>query len=381
MHDADMGGSPRAKQQGVNGTTLRVLAQHSTAMTALLYSAAMALSWYRRLFRIDSVTGTRTVTARMAFAVGIPLLGGVLVGHPVAGVAGGSTALFVTMSDIGATPRVRLGTMLAGWLAFVGGGTLGHLLGGTPNANEFVVLASALVAGWASGAHPGIAAVTRYFAVATAAATGVHIADPDVLAGMAIGGTTALTAALAAWKWSGLPPADNEMDWRAGVQRALSGADAGMRYTFCYGAAAAAALFAASMLGVSDAYWATLVVLMVMRREGTVSLELTLQYAAGTLSGVVLAGALLHWIEPPLALALLATLATAFARVGFAVNPALGFMAFTMYVLLVVQLIEVSAGIVPHLLGTRIYDVGVGCLLAVAGTLAATYPRLPARKG
>ena len=338
-------------------------------------------SRYRPLFRIDSVTGIRTVVARMLFAVGVPLIGGVLLGHPVAGVAGGSTALFVTMSDIGETPRVRLGTMLAGWLAFVGGGTLGHLLGGTPNANETVVLISALVAGWASGAHPGIAAMTRFFAVATAAATGIPVSDPGVLTGMMVGGTTALAAALAAWKWSGLPPADNAMDWRAGVQRAFAGADAGMRYTFCYGAAAATALFAASTLGVSDAYWATLVVLMVMRREGTVSFDLTIQYAAGTLLGVLVAGMLLRWIEPVLALALLATLATAFARVGFAVNPTFGYMAFTMYLLFVVQLIELSAGIVPHLLSTRIYDVGVGCLLAMAWTLAATWPRVKAEGG
>ena len=54
-------------------------------------------------------------------------------------------------------------------------------------------------------------------------------------------------------------------------------------------------------------------------------------------------------------------------------------MAFTMYLLFVVQLIESSAGIVPHLLGTRMYDVGVGCLLAMAGTLAATYPRVAAK--
>jgi hypothetical protein len=38
-----------------------------------------------------------------------------------------------------------------------------------------------------------------------------------------------------------------------------------------------------------------------------------------------------------------------------------------------------SAGITPHLLSTRIYDVGVGCLLAMAGTLAATYPRVKAK--
>jgi len=216
---------------------------------------------------------------------------------------------------------------------------------------------------------------------ATAAATGIPITDPDVLTGMIVGGTTAFAAALAAWKWSGLPPADNEMDWRAGVQRAFSGADAGMRYALCYGAAAATALFAASMLGVSDAYWATLVVLMVMRREGTVSFELTIQYAAGTLLGVLVAGVLLRWVEPALALALLATLATAFARVGFAVNPTFGYMAFTMYLLFFVRLIEFIRGIVPHLVSTRVYDVGVGSPLATAWTPAATYPRLNAKGG
>ena len=202
----------------------------------------------RDLYRIGSVTGIRAVTVRVMLAVGIPLIGGVLLGHPAAGVVGGSTALFVTMSDIGATPRVRLGTMLAGWLAIVGGGTLGHMLGGTPNANEAVVLISALVAAWASGAHPGIAATTRYFAVATAAATGMRFADPDVLLSLVAGGASAFGAAIVVWMWSGIPSADNVMDWRAGVRRAFAGADAGVRYTLCYGAAAAASLFAASLL-------------------------------------------------------------------------------------------------------------------------------------
>lgn len=149
------------------------------------------------------------------------------------------------------------------------------MLGGTPNANEAVVLISALVAGWASGAHPGIAAVTRYFAVAAAAATGMQFSDPDVLLSLVVGGVTAFAAALAAWKWSGIPTDTNVMDWRTGV-----------------------------------------------RREGTVSLELTIQNAAGTIAGVLIAAAIL-----------------------------------------------------PHLLGARIYDVVVGCVLAVAGTLTATWPR------
>jgi hypothetical protein len=335
----------------------------------------MNFSWYRELYRIDSLPGARAVTVRMLLAVGVPLIGGVLLGHPGAGVAGGSTALFVTMCDIGDVPRVRLGTMLAGWLGIVAGGTAGHLLGGTPYANETVVLVSALVAGWASGAHPGIAAVTRFAAVAAAAATGMRFADPDVLLSLFIGGASALAAAWASWKWFGLPPGDNVMDWRAGVRRAFAGADAGPRFTICYGAAAAAALFAANALGVHDPYWATLVILMVMRREGIASIKLTIHYAAGTIAGVIVASLILRWMEIPFWLSVLATVSAASARIGFAVNPSLGYMSFTIYLLFVAHVITVSAGGMPHLLGTRLYDVCVGCALALAGTLLATHPR------
>ena len=243
------------------------------------------------------------------------------------------------------------------------------------------MLISALVAGWASGAHPGIAAVTRFFAIATALATGLRLTNPDVWLSLVAGGASAFAAAIFAWKFYGIPAADNVMDWRAGVWRAFSGADAGPRYTLCYGAAAAAALFAASSLRVSDPYWATLTVLMVMRREGIASVQLTIQYATGTIVGAVVAAVILHWIEVQLVLAVLATLVAAFSRVGFAINPSLGFMSFTMFLLFIVHVIEVSAGIVPHLAGARVYDVSVGCVLAFLGTLAATYPRLKPRSG
>jgi hypothetical protein len=336
----------------------------------------MDFSWYRDLYQIGSIAGVKAVAVRVTFAVGIPLVGGVLIGHPAAGVAGGATALFVTLSDIGTTRAVRLSTMFAGWLAIVGGATLGHLLSGTPYGRESVVLICALVAGWASGSHPGIAAVTRFFAIAAAAGAGMHFTDPDVLLSLVVAGVTAFLAAALVWKVFGIPTDDNVMDWHAGVRRAFSGADAGIRYTLCYGAAAALALFAANWLGVKDSYWATLVVLMVMRREGIASLELTIHYAVGTIVGVIVAAGILRWVEDPLALAILATLVAAFARIGFTMNPSLGFMAFTMFLIFIVSVISVSAGVVPHLLETRLYDVTVGCALALAGTLAATYPPL-----
>ena len=335
----------------------------------------MNFSWYPDLYKIGSVAGVKAVVVRVALAVGIPLIGGVLIGHPAAGVAGGATALFVTLSDIGTTRAVRLGTMLAGWLAIVVGATLGHVLSGTPYGRETVVLLCALVAGWASGSHPGIAAVTRFFAIAAAAGAGMHFTDPDVLLSLVVAGVTAFIAAVLVWKIFGIPDDDNVMDWHAGVRRAFSGADAGLRYTLCYGAAAALSLFAATWLGVQDPYWATLAVLMVMRREGIASLELTIHYAVGTIVGVILAAEILRWVEQPLALAVLATLLAAFVRIGVAINPSLGFMAFTMFLLFIASIILVSSGVAPHLLEARIYDVTVGCVLALAGTLAAAYPR------
>jgi hypothetical protein len=336
----------------------------------------MTAAWYRDLYKIGSAAGATSVVFRVALAVGIPMIGGVYLGHPHAGVAGGATALFVTLSDIGQTPRVRLTTMLAGWVAIVAGGTLGHFLGATPYGKEIVVLLCALVAGWASGSHPGVAAITRFFAVAAAAGTGMHFGDSDVMRSVVVGGVTAFASAFLVWSWFRIPSEDNIMDWRAGIRRACRGTDAGIRFTACYGAAAAVALFAASSLGVHDSFWATLVVLMVMSREGIASLELTIHYAVGTIGGVLLGAAILRLGEGAITLAVLATLVAALARVGTAVNPALGFMAFTMFLLFAAHAILAGDGVSdPHLLETRLYDVTMGCIIALVGTLAATHPR------
>jgi len=337
----------------------------------------MIAPWYRELFKIGSAAGAAAVVFRVALAVGIPMIGGVYLGYPRAAVAGGATALFVTLSDIGQTPQVRLATMVAGWAAIVAGGTLGHYLGATPYGKETVVLLCALVAGWASGSHPGVAAVTRFFAVAAAAGTGMHFGDSDVMLSVTVGGATAFGSAFLVWGWFRIPSDNNLMDWHAGVRRACYGADAGIRFTACYGVAAAIALFAASSLRVNDSFWATLVVIMVMRREGIASLELTIHYAVGTIVGVLAGAAILHLGESAIVLAILATLVASLARVGMAISPALGFMAFTMFLLFAVHAtLAGDGGAAPHLLETRLYDVTVGCIIALLGTLAATYTRV-----
>ena len=58
-------------------------------------------------------------------------------------------------------------------------------------------------------------------------------------------------------------------------------------------------------------------------------------------------------------------------RIGLALNPALGFTGFTVFLLLGVDLALQHEGVPQHLLAVRFYDVTIGCVLALFGTLAA----------
>jgi Fusaric acid resistance protein-like len=325
--------------------------------------------WSRDLFKIAPGPLPIAVAARVVAATGIPLLGGLSAGHVVAGVIAAACAMLVTLADIGTTRASRIGSMAAAAAAMIVGGAIGAKFGGGTYADEAVVLAAAAVAGWVSGSHPAIAAVARFGAIATAVGAGLQFDDPAVAAAALGGGVLAIAVTFAGWWITGVPAADNAMDWRAGVRRALVGTDAGPWFALCYAAACAVALLAASALDVERPYWATVTVMMVMRREGLMSLELVIQYMAGTLVGILAAAAIEWAVHAPLAIALLATAFAAFARFGLALNPGLGFTAFTVFFMLSVDLAVHGSGLATHVLYTRLYDVAVGCAIALAGTL------------
>lgn len=327
--------------------------------------------WGAHLFALAPGPLPLAVAVRVAAAVGIPLVVGIAAGQVVAGVFAAACAMLTTMADIGTTHRARLATMAAAALAMIAGGAIGATIGGTAYADEAVVLIAALVAAWVSASNPSIAAVARFAAVATATGAGLQFTDPRIAAAALAGGALAILITLAAWRLVHVPPQENPMDWRAGIRRALTGADAGPWFAVCVGIAAAVALVAAESLGVQRPYWATITVMMVMRREGLESLKLVAHYMAGTLAGIALAAAVGAAVQPPLALGLIATAFAASARLGFALNPALGFAGFTAFFMIAIDLALASSGAPPHLLSARLYDVAVGCALALAGTLAA----------
>jgi Fusaric acid resistance protein-like len=298
---------------------------------------------------------------RVALAVGLPMIGFTLAGQPLAAVAAGATAMFVTLCDVGRNTPSRASMMLLGIAAILLGGVAGDKFGGSTGIDEALVIASAFVAAWVSNSQPGLAVVARYGAVAVAAAAGVgmQISNPLAAGAVVAGGLWSLTVGLMVGWLAGLPAAQANMDWRAGLRRALARADAEPRFAIVVALMAALALFAATHLGVTRAYWATLTVILVMRREGMVSLKLTLQYLAGTLIGIPLATLLWH------------AASVASSRLGMALNPALGFACMTSFMVLAVDLLRIfTDGPVPLVLG-RLTDVALGGALAVAGTLIA----------
>jgi hypothetical protein len=332
----------------------------------------MLASWTHDLFKLAPVPHPLAVSFRLGVVVGVPLFGGLATGNILAGVIAAACGLLVTLADIGTTRAVRVSTMVAAGFAIIAGGTVGALLGGTTYADEALVLLSAFTAGWVSASHPGIAAVARFCAVATAVGAGMQFTNPEIALAALAGFLMAIASAFLSWWLFGLPPQENLVDWRAGLRRALGGVGAGPRYAICYATTACVALFVAKSLGVNRPYWATVAVLVVMRREGTVSIKMIAQYMIGTLAGILAAALVVHLVSMLPVIAFIAVACAAFARVGLALNPALGFMGFTAFFMLAIDIALQGEAVHTHLLSTRLYDVAVGCLLALLGTLVAT---------
>jgi hypothetical protein len=336
------------------------------------------LNFYRELFRIESRRVSTLLFARVAIAVGVPLFLFVLIGHPWAAVAAGATAMFVTMSDIGVTRRGRVATMAGAALLILIGGFIGDRFGGTTRADEVFILASAFVAGWVSNSHPGISAIARFGALATAAGAGMQLHDPLAIAAVIIGGVNAIAIGYAMWVIHDVPPDKDFIDWRAGVRRAFAGADAGAWFAICYAGGCAVSLLAADTLGLHSPYWATFAVIMVMRREGMVSLRLIALYMLGTVGGVPAAALLaVLTMGDPLGHAAVATLAAALGRLGFGLNAALGYLAFTVFLIMIAELARGGAVPPMSLVLTRVWDVAVGCGIAFVATRLASLGNRP----
>jgi hypothetical protein len=326
----------------------------------------------RPLFRIGAARFRGWVALRVGLAVGLPIAIGIASGHVAAGVIASLCAMLTTFCDVGDTHAARLTTMACGGLAIIGGGALGAQLGGTPHANELLVMAAALTVGILSGPHPGVTAIARFFALGVVAGAGIQWPSADFLLAAAGGALCALAVVALIWTlWPG-ERGGNLLDWRETIARNFAFDRPDYRFAIGITLAAGIALFAASSLHLNRPYWAAVSLLLVMRREGTESMRLTLHYAVGTILGVVMAATLTLATSAVPVLATVAVLAAAVTRIALSLNPSLGFTGFTLFLLLLVDIALPGHGYSATLWTTRLYDVAVGCALSIGGTLLAS---------
>lgn len=329
--------------------------------------------WQRDLFRLGPAHFRGWVAARVGTAVALPLVAGIMAGQTALGVIASFCAMLTTFCDTGGTHRQRLVTMTCGTLAIVCGGVLGAELGGSPQANEILVVLAAFAVGLLAGTRPSLAVVARFGAIGIMAGAGVRWPSGDFAAAAAGGGATALAVIATIWKlW---PREEDEalQDWRTTIARTFEFERPDLRFAIAIALAAAIALFAADVLQLRRPYWATITLLMVMRREGTESLRLTLHYVTGTLAGLFIAAVVTHFVHALPWLVAIAVAVAAVTRIALAINPALGFASFTVFLLLLVDAGQPSQAAIAALWWTRMYDVGVGCALSLLGTLLATW--------
>lgn len=292
----------------------------------------------------------------------------------------GSTALLVSLSDIGRTPHRRLATMAVTLAAIAANCLFVARVGSGSPADNVLVVACAFAAAALGGEAPGLASAARFAAMAALSAVGLHAGQPGVLAAVLAGGTWAIGLTWAAARLSTGAAGGDVLDWREGPRAALVGVRSGWRFGVCAAAAAAASIGIGHLLPMTRAYWATLTVVMVMQREGRVSLRLLLHYIAGTLLGVLAAELLWKAGGAPPGVALAATLAAALTRLGFGLAPALGVAGFTAFVVLIIDLAHRPFGDPTPLLAARLVDVGIGALLALLATLLAVAWRRAAER-
>lgn len=270
------------------------------------------------------------------------------------------------LGDEGGRPLLRLGYMLTGPCALLGGVAVGGV--GWPNSG-FIALTVllGLFYGLVEGGHPLLLLVARFagyglvlgFEVAALRAT-------EILA--------AFAAALAAWLISLAWEAARRAPRQVGVEPALLSLGRALRlwrrrwsFALAGGLSIGAANLVGIWVGLGHAYWATLTILIVLRDDMTESAEAVTHRVSGTLLGVAAVAALITWLPGPQALFAAMVVIAALRWPALSLDLTLGTACITAFVLLVADLLAASPVAEMRVLQDRLLAIMVGCCFALAG--------------
>jgi len=309
---------------------------------------------------------------RFLIACGVPPIFALMLGRPLAGVIGAVGALFPMLADIGGSPRQRLTLMLATSLFMTAGLVVGSIAAGDFWGSLLLIAAAAFTAAWVSDMHRILELISRFGAVSLVIGAGAGVHDPGAAACFLGGGVFACVVVLVGHLIREVEDLQPLPTWSDGVRLLLSGKSvAGLRFAACYTAVAVVAVTATQALGVHRGFWVTITVLLVMRPDGPKSLEFILQRLVGTAGGIAVAAMVVEFGHNAWVLLAWSLLFAFFAPVGLKRNYALGVGLITAMVMVLLDLALLHQGGDRPLLWVRLVDTGIGCILALCGTVAA----------
>jgi uncharacterized membrane protein YccC len=311
---------------------------------------------------------------RFAIACGAPTIIGVATGRPLVGLTAAIGALFPMLADIGGNMRERLTLMLATSACMTTGAVIGATTAGNFWFSLFLVGAAAFAAAWVSDLHRALELVSRFAAVSLVIGSGAGVHDPRAAISFFAGGAFACLVVLAGHLIRQAEELEPLPTWSEGLRLVLAGRSvAGLRFTLTYTAVAVTAVTATQALGLQRGFWVTITALLVMRPDGPKSLELALQRFIGTTGGIALAALVVLFDSRAWVLIGWALLFAFFAPIGLKRNYALGVGLITAFVMVLLDLALLHQGGDRPLLWVRLVDTGLGCILALCGTVIA-YP-------
>jgi hypothetical protein len=304
-------------------------------------------------------------------SIATPAIIGLAVREPVLGVIAAVMALNAFIDDLGGTLRHRVFTMTATVVMMIAGGIAGSLIPPGHWLPVVAIFAAGLVAGFVHGSATALENVVRFGAIALVVATTLQLTDLRLIPVALAGGVYPVFVVMVTHAiWRRDPPSTGG-SWREGWARLRGRQTVGWRFAFIYATVGAVGLLLAEAIGVHRAGWVTLTTLLVMRPDGAESLQFVLQRMAGTLAGILAAGAFATATQNPMLLVGCAAVCAFGFPVATAKHRWLGIAVVTLLIMVLLDVALQGQGDPRDLILARLYDTLIGCVLGTAGTLIA----------
>ncbi len=305
---------------------------------------------------------------RGALAVAGPMSVGVALGNPELGLIATLCALWAWMNDLGCEIDDRLINMATSGDAIIVGGILAFIAGDNYGGQLGVLFLCAVVIGWVHNTSRGLENAARCMGFSFVIAVSLNLASWRLILPVIAGSAWAMLIVWADNHFRRQYAVETGAGVRAGLHHIRGEHASDWRFGLRYAVAAALGLGLAIHFGATHAAWVTITTLAVMRPNDSECVQLVLQRAFGTLVGVGIALAIVSLSHN-------AWLLTAAAVVlAFLISPGMiwqrwsGFAAITAMALVLLDMALLSEGGDRPLLSERIYDTGLGCLIALAAT-------------